>query len=159
MNPVPSTLEAAVDAVNEAFFQGQGRAMPKPMREAAARTIAARQGLPGSYRGMFALDQPYRRAERPRLAVFTGEAISSWGGAAHIISEEAHHLGDGRWGKFRFHYTLSALVEMDLPAARQELRYASPICQRLVRRPAPAGPADRFASRRHALAERVLARC
>lgn len=53
---------------------------------AAASFIASRQGLPGSYRGLFApTDGEYRDGVR----LYTGERITSGAGTAHILSEEA----------------------------------------------------------------------
>jgi hypothetical protein len=62
----------------------------------------------------------------------------------------------GRWGRFPFYYTLLALSEIDLPSARKEMRYAAPICERLLKRTASK---DKFAQRRRLLAERILAKC
>ncbi|MFB3893106.1 MAG: hypothetical protein ACE15C_13905 [Phycisphaerae bacterium] len=63
--------------------------------------------------------------------------------------------GKGKWGRFPFFYTLLALSEIDLPAARAELKYAAGVCEKVAGRPA----ADGYAKRRKALAERVLAMC
>ena len=62
--------------------------------------------------------------------------------------------GGGRWRAFPFYCTLLALTEIDLPSAVEEMRYASPACERYLRRSAKD---DRHSERRHALAERVLA--
>jgi hypothetical protein len=63
--------------------------------------------------------------------------------------------GGGEWRKFPFWYTVLALSEMDLPAAKQELAYAAPALERTANR-TPA--ATTYARRRHALAQRALAR-
>jgi hypothetical protein len=74
--------------------------------------------------------------------------------ARGLQSLRAHRTEDGRWRRFPDFYTLLALTEIDLPAARRELRYAVPRCERyLKRRPT----ADRYAQRRRRVAERVLA--
>ena len=73
-----------------------------------------------------------------------------------LRSLKTHRDGAGRWRRFPFHYTLLALSEIDLPAVTNELRYAAPHCERLVKR---AAAGDKFAQRRRVLAERVLARC
>jgi hypothetical protein len=63
--------------------------------------------------------------------------------------------GDGQWRAFPFWYTLSALVEMDGPVTRTELRYAAPVLEKHLRRaPRP----DQYSQRRHAIAQRALAR-
>ena len=41
---------------------------------------------------------------------------------------------DGRWHGFPFYYTLLTLSEMDTPSARAELRHASKIAERLLKR-------------------------
>jgi hypothetical protein len=61
--------------------------------------------------------------------------------------------GDGQWRKFPYWYTVLALSEMDFPAARQELKYASATLDRTARR---APGSSIYAQRRHALAERTL---
>jgi hypothetical protein len=63
--------------------------------------------------------------------------------------------GDGRWRAFPFWYTLLALVEMDLEAAVDEMRYAAPHCRSAARR---AAASDCGVARRAELARRVLAR-
>jgi hypothetical protein len=75
---------------------------------------------------------------------------------AHIAALSQHRDGRGRWRRFPFYYTLLALSETDLPAAVEEIRYAAPACERLLRRSPKDGL---FASRQRAVVERVLARC
>jgi len=41
---------------------------------------------------------------------------------------------DGRWHGFPFYYTLQTLSEMDTPSARAELRHASKLAERLLKR-------------------------
>ena len=66
-----------------------------------------------------------------------------------------HRDSDGRWYRFPFHYTLLALLEIDDEKATGEMAYAAPRLERLLRR---HGTGDQYASRRRAVAERVLAR-
>ena len=80
-----SSLVATVDAVNAAFFYGEKTT--KSEREKAARWIARRQGLPGSYGDMMFAMTDLDRAEGMRI--FTGQAIGSGGGAQHILGEES----------------------------------------------------------------------
>jgi hypothetical protein len=78
-----ASLSQTVDAVNAAYFSG--RRLAAVERGRAARWIAARQGLPGSYGGTFA-GFPSERLEG--IVVFTGERITS-ASARHILGEEA----------------------------------------------------------------------
>ena len=70
--------------------------------------------------------------------------------AAGLRCLRAMRKGDGGWRVFPFWYTLSALVEMDGKAARQELRHAAPQCERALLRPgaSPFGPRRREIARR-----------
>ena len=78
----PSSLSQTVDAINAAAFERS--VLPANERQAAARWIVARQGLPGAYGDTFA-GFP---AEREKgIVVFTGERISS-ASARHILGEE-----------------------------------------------------------------------
>jgi len=226
------SLAATVDAVSEALFLG--RKLTKAQRQEAAAWIAGRQGLPGSYAGMFA---PTAADRAGGLRLFTGESVRSGGGAAHVLGEEAcralillgvplagvrdalgrategmlerlrkaelrerncgrpwlgqyccgacsvglwrhlavggledgerhlaagmkaleaHRLGNGRWRRYPFHYTLLVLSEIDARGALAEMRHAAPVLERALRRPPRDDPHD---ARRRAVAERVLARC
>lgn len=222
----PRSLGRTLEAVNDALFFG--RKLTKADRLAAARWIARRQGLPGSYACMFApTEADFRNGSR----VFTGERLSTRAGTAHILGEEAvralilldvsdravkaalaraqegmnarlrdaeargHQVGryccgicsaaywrtlavgglekseerlalamreltqsrtgDGKWRPFPFWYTLLAIADIELTAARRELAYAGPVCERYLSR--RAGP-DTYARRRRAVAERALAR-
>ncbi len=80
----PSSLAATLDNISDALFFG--RRLSKQDRAAAARWIAARQGMPRSYNGMFApTDYDFRHWPR----VFTGEQLGSNAATAHILSQEA----------------------------------------------------------------------
>ena len=59
----------------------------------------------------------------------------------------------GKWKRFPFYYTLYSLIEIDLPEAREELKYAAPVCERLVRTMRKDG---KYAQRRNKLVQRVL---
>jgi hypothetical protein len=63
--------------------------------------------------------------------------------------------GTGRWRRFPFYYTLLALNEMESNLADRELRYAAPVCERLLKRKAGK---NKFAIRRVVLLGKVLAR-
>ena len=78
-----ASLSQTVDAINAAHFDG--RALAASERAQAARWIAARQGLPGSYGGTFA-GFPSERSKG--IVLFTGERITS-ASARHILGEEA----------------------------------------------------------------------
>lgn len=78
-----ASLSQTVDAINGEHFEG--RALAAAERSRAARWIAARQGLPGSYGGTFA-GFPSERSRG--IVLFTGERIAS-ASARHILGEEA----------------------------------------------------------------------
>src|SRR5262245_3265895 len=78
-----ASLSRTVDSINAAHFEGQ--ALTAVERSRAARWIAARQGLAGSYAGTFA-GFPSERSTG--IALFTGERIGS-ASARHILGEEA----------------------------------------------------------------------
>jgi len=59
----------------------------------------------------------------------------------------------GKWRGFPFYYTLLALTDIDLPGAREEMRYVAPVCERLLKRPARR---DKVSRRRRAVMERAL---
>ena len=80
----PSSLAETIDNLNDAFFYG--RKLAKSEREEAAKWIAARQGLPGSYSGMFA---PTLSDFQRGIKLFTGDRVKSRAATAHILGEEA----------------------------------------------------------------------
>ncbi len=82
-----NSLASVVDRVEQRRYFGQ----KTPAREllAAAREIASRQGLPGSYAGMFA---PTPLDFRRGMRVFTGEPVRSKAATAHILGEECCRL-------------------------------------------------------------------
>lgn len=77
------SLWKTLDSINEDFFFG--RDIPKKDRLEAAKWIASRQGLKGSYYKMFAPT----KTDFELSKAFTGEKIASWAATAHILSEEA----------------------------------------------------------------------
>jgi hypothetical protein len=214
------SLGVTLDRLVDADFRGAR--LLKTDKLEAAKWIAARQGQPRSYAGMFA---PTARDFSNGIRLYTGERMNSGAGVSHILGEEAcraliklnaggravrdalghategmwqrlaesegvpgfyccgtctaalwRHLAagglknqerllnsgvkhlktlrqdNGRWRRFPFYYTLLALSEIDLPAARRELKYAGPACERVVGRKAT----DSYAERRKLVAERVL---
>jgi hypothetical protein len=219
------SLADTVDAVQAVFFEGG--AIPDGRRGDIARWIASRQGLSGSYRGLFA---PTADDFADPIRVFTGEPRNSGAGTAYVLGQEAMTVllrlgcgepavaravdradglfqsvldqaeeegyvlgwyccmnctpaywrglaagaydrqeerlakglemlrdrrdGKGRWSGWPFYYTLYALASIDLAAAREELVYAAPACERVDQRQSGNEP---YASRRQALVERVLA--
>ena len=80
------SLSQTVDAINATHFEG--RALAAVERRQAARWIAARQGLPGSYGSTFA-GFPSERSRG--IVLFTGERIAS-ASARHILGEEASRV-------------------------------------------------------------------
>jgi hypothetical protein len=78
-----TSVSQTIDAVNAAYFDG--RALAAAERGEAARWIASRQGLPGSYGGTFA---GFTSERAKGIVLFTGERIAS-ASARHILGEEA----------------------------------------------------------------------
>jgi len=64
--------------------------------------------------------------------------------------------GAGKWRRFPFYYTLLALSEIDGKLAMDEIRYAAPICERLLKR---YKSKHKIAKRRRILLERILTKC
>jgi hypothetical protein len=75
--------------------------------------------------------------------------------ASGVNALRSYRLGNGRWKRFPFYYTLLALSEIEIPSALAELRYAAPACKRALKK-SPGN--DKFARRRRLLVERVLGR-
>ncbi len=63
--------------------------------------------------------------------------------------------GEGRWRRFPFFYSVLALSEVDTPAARGEIKYAAPVLERYLLRPAGK---SKTGQRRHMVVERALER-
>ncbi|RPJ45623.1 MAG: hypothetical protein EHM21_09255 [Chloroflexi bacterium] len=80
----PDSLGDTIDAVNVALFDQISLA--PAARNEAAEWIADRQGLPGSYAGMFA---PTGYDYTFGALTFTGEPIRSGAATGHVLSEEA----------------------------------------------------------------------
>jgi hypothetical protein len=74
--------------------------------------------------------------------------------AAGMKALKAARMGDGKWKRFPFHYTLLALGEIDSPLAIAEIRYAAPVIERALKLP----PRGEFADRSRVVMERALAR-
>ncbi len=80
----PESLAETLDSLNAALFEQ--RPITDQARLETAVWIADRQGLPGSYAGMFApTDKDYAFG----AFTFTGEPIRSGAGTGHILSEES----------------------------------------------------------------------
>lgn len=82
-----NSLAASVDSIEQKRHFGQ-KIAARELRT-SAREIASRQGLPGSYAGMFA---PTSLDFRRGMRVFTGEAVRSGAATAHILGEECCRL-------------------------------------------------------------------
>lgn len=79
-----NSLASTLDAVNEVFFYN--RPLSKSERAQAAKWIASRQGLPGSYADMFA---PTGKDFKNGLTLFTGEKVTTRAGLSHILGQES----------------------------------------------------------------------
>ncbi len=75
---------------------------------------------------------------------------------SHVHTLSQQRDGRGRWKRFPFYYTLLALLEVDLPSARDEMRYTAPACERYLRR---SPQDDVFYQRRRTIVQKVLDRC
>ena len=78
----PDSLYSAIDSVSESLFFK--RHIPNSQRNAVADWIVGRQGLPGAYADTFAPTEK----DIHGVCLFTGEAIRSRVGIAHILGEE-----------------------------------------------------------------------
>ena len=65
-----------------------------------------------------------------------------------------YRIGDGKWRRYPFYYTIYALLSLELDSAREELRYAQPVMERLVRISRIGG----YAQRRQAILAQALKR-
>jgi hypothetical protein len=65
-----------------------------------------------------------------------------------------YRIGDGKWRRYPFYYTIYALLSLELDSAREELRYAQPVMERLVRMSRTGG----YSQRRQAILEKALER-
>ncbi|MBK8552900.1 MAG: hypothetical protein IPL53_18315 [Ignavibacteria bacterium] len=61
--------------------------------------------------------------------------------------------GKGKWRRFPFFYTLLALTDIDLPSAKEELKYASELCRKYINR---KDNGDNYVKRKKEIARRVL---
>jgi hypothetical protein len=75
---------------------------------------------------------------------------------AGLEALKARRDGEGRWRTFPFYYTLLVLNEINSPLAIEEMKYASPLCERYMKR---ASKDDKKTQRRRVLIERVLEKC
>ncbi len=80
----PDSLGDTLDAVNAAIFEGS--VLSNGICAETAEWIADRQGLPGSYAGMFA---PTGYDYTFGAFTFTGETVRSGAATGHVLSEEA----------------------------------------------------------------------
>jgi hypothetical protein len=71
---------------------------------------------------------------------------------AGMANLKAHRDGKSRWRRYPFYYTLLALSEIDLPSVKAELKYAAPVMERAMKRPA----GDVYSQRRQDLIERIF---
>jgi hypothetical protein len=113
----------------------------------------------------------YRNRERPRygFGMFCCKPCSSalWlnltagglGNDAAMLEAGFRELrrfrdGEGRWKGFPYYYILYVLGEAGPDAAREELRYAAPGAERILKRLGSGG--DKYGLRRKGVCERVL---
>ena len=90
-----------------------------------------------------------------RLCVVGGVERAEQRLAAGVAGLSALRDGAGAWRGMPFYYTISALIESDLPSARDELRYARPGIER--RLPRMNREAEPYATRRRTVLTLALA--
>ena len=81
---VRRSLAETLDRITDVMFFG--KKLGKAEKVEAARWIASRQGLPGSYANTFA---PMEKDRREGARLFTGEKVRSGAATGHILGEEA----------------------------------------------------------------------
>ena len=84
-----------------------------------------------------------------------GKESSSWV-VKGMRTLKNHRKDDGTWRRFPFYYTLLALSEMESGVARDEMRYASSVCERYLSGPERRGKTNH---RRRIVSEIALERC
>ncbi len=67
---------------------------------------------------------------------------------------KAARMGDGKWKRFPFHYSLLALGEIESPLALAEIRYAAPAIERALKLP----PRGEYGDRCRVVMERAVVR-
>ena len=72
-----------------------------------------------------------------------------------LASLSSFRDGRGRWRGFPYYYTLLMLTELDESLAAQEINYAAPACEKLLKR---ARGSDQFSQRRQLILRNVLSR-
>ncbi|MFT3828528.1 MAG: hypothetical protein QM691_02365 [Opitutaceae bacterium] len=81
------SLASVIDALADAQFFREP--LPAAQHDAAIRWLIGRQGLPGSYAGMFA---PTEGDRAGGIRLFTGEVVRTGAGVGHLLGEEACRL-------------------------------------------------------------------
>lgn len=64
-----------------------------------------------------------------------------------------HRLGDGKWRRFPFFYTIYTLLELEVQPAKAELRYARPAMDRVIK----SARSGVYSQRRQTIIQKVLA--
>lgn len=80
-------LAETVDNINDALFWD--RKISEKDRSLLSKWLSDRQGLPGSYRGLFA---PFPSDFRTGFRLFTGEWVKTGAGTAHVLGEEVSQI-------------------------------------------------------------------
>jgi hypothetical protein len=124
----------------------------------ASRSFADRISYPDRTCGMYCFGIctcSYRRhLNAGGLKNINGEAFNQRELIGFLQELKRHRDEKGRWHRFPFYYTLLVLEEIAHPSAIAEMRYTAPILERMLKRKADAG--NKYAVRRHDLAERIM---
>lgn len=108
--PEAFSLIDFIDRAGERLFYGR----PFDMLDPQLAAVAALQGRPGSYAGMFALPEADRGRE---FRTFTGERITTNAGKMHVIGEETCRI-------LRLLDGSSAVADRGLAGMRERIREA-----------------------------------
>jgi len=96
---------------------------------------------------------------RCTLAFWRHTWVGDFPGKEELISKglgaiKAHRIGDGKWRRFPFYYAIYTLLGIELEPAREELKYAGAVMERLRN----ASRSGEFSQRRQMIIEKALAR-
>lgn len=83
----PNSLAQTLDAIDDVLFFE--RSLSKSQKTEAAKWIASRQGLTGSYADMFA---PTSKDFNKGVVLFTGEKVITRAGLSHVLGQESSRI-------------------------------------------------------------------
>jgi hypothetical protein len=132
----------------QSALETAGEVMGRSLRE--TETSSYWESRPGEYCCGLCTVSVWRHLLAGGLSEIDGDRWLDEG----LGSLQRMRVGDGSWRRYPFYYTLSALAEMEQSAALDEIRYAAPRIERVLRRQRD----DCRGRRRRLVAVRALAR-